>query len=206
MPRQQCETHEEQEQVRENHPLVLHVQGEPGEAGAELEARERELVDRDRREPGQRDLQAYDDGKPRPRAGSAEQDEIDRNAEKIKRRPRKFTRCRRGRRCDQTACHGKDEAEVAGAPLRITSLRTIVILGLLGRAEDTVPERAVTVASSTASWPLASTERMMAGMRKSRSLDVVVEIAHLAVRTMQDGQTGDLAVRALGPHARQRSC
>ena len=51
MPRQQRKAHQQQEQVREDHPLVLQVQRKPGEAGAELEAGERELVDRDRRKP-----------------------------------------------------------------------------------------------------------------------------------------------------------
>ena len=52
MPREQRKSHQQQEQVREDDPLVLHVQREAGEPGAGLEARERELVERDRRKAG----------------------------------------------------------------------------------------------------------------------------------------------------------
>ena len=113
MPRQQRETHEEQKQVRENHPLVLHVQGEPREARAELEARERELVDRDRRESRQRDRKRMMVEHADADQGRCEQDEIDRNAQKAERRSRDLARDRRGRRGDGIQDHRKNKAEGA---------------------------------------------------------------------------------------------
>ena len=81
MARQDREAHQQQEQVREDHRLVLHVQREAGEASAELEAGEDELVDDDGGEPGERHLQRLvvedRDADQRER----EQDEVDRNAE-----------------------------------------------------------------------------------------------------------------------------
>ena len=86
MPRQERKAHQQQEQVGEDHPLVLHVQGEAGQPGAELEAGEDELVDDDRGEPGERDLQrlVMQDGDADQR--QREQDEVDRNPEDVNRR------------------------------------------------------------------------------------------------------------------------
>ena len=57
MPRQQRKTHQQQEQVREDHPFVLQVPGETRQAVAELEAREREFVEGDRRKSRERDFE-----------------------------------------------------------------------------------------------------------------------------------------------------
>ena len=83
MPRQQRKAHQQQEQVGEDHPLVLHVQREAGEPGAELEAGEDELVERDRRKPGQRDLQRVMMKQRDAEQRQREQDEIDGDAEQI---------------------------------------------------------------------------------------------------------------------------
>ena len=53
--RQQRETHQKQEQVREDHPFVLHVQPEAREANPELKSGEGELVCGDGRKPSQSD-------------------------------------------------------------------------------------------------------------------------------------------------------
>ena len=90
MPRQQRESHQQQEQVGEDHPLVLQVQREAGQPGAELEAGEGELVERDRRQPGQRDCERVMMKQRDAEQRQAEQDEIDRNAEEIERRPGAF--------------------------------------------------------------------------------------------------------------------
>ena len=92
---------------------MLHVQGEPREAGAELEARERELVDRDRGEPRQRDGERVMVEQADPDQGRCEQDEIDRNAEETERRGRNLARRRRGRRGGGMQGHCKNEAESA---------------------------------------------------------------------------------------------
>ena len=49
MPRQQRKPHQQQEQIGQNDPLMLHVQAEAGEAGAGFEAGEGQLVDDDGR-------------------------------------------------------------------------------------------------------------------------------------------------------------
>ena len=61
---------------------MLHVQGEAGEAGAELEARECQLVDRDRSEPRQRHRERVMVENRDAEERQSEQNEIDRNAEK----------------------------------------------------------------------------------------------------------------------------
>ena len=53
----QREAHQQQEQIREDHPFVLHVQREAGQAGAEFEAGENVLVERDHGKAGERDRQ-----------------------------------------------------------------------------------------------------------------------------------------------------
>jgi hypothetical protein len=57
MAREQRKAHQQQKQVRKDHPFMLHVEREAKEPGAEFEAGERELVERDRGKAGQRDLQ-----------------------------------------------------------------------------------------------------------------------------------------------------
>jgi hypothetical protein len=98
VPRQDREAHQQQEQVGEDHGLVLHVQREPGEPGAKLEARENQLVEYNCGKTGERDLQGlvveHRDAEQRQR----EQDEIDRNAENEHRRRCRPCR-RRGREC-----------------------------------------------------------------------------------------------------------
>ena len=71
MPRQDRKAHQQQEQVREDHPFVLHVQAEAGQSGAELEAGEDQLVEDDRGEAGERDLKRAGGGRARRRAASA---------------------------------------------------------------------------------------------------------------------------------------
>jgi hypothetical protein len=58
VPRKKRETHQQEEQIAEDHPLVRHVTGKAGQAGAELEAGEDQLVQRDRHQAGQRHLQS----------------------------------------------------------------------------------------------------------------------------------------------------
>ena len=88
MARQDRETHQQQEQVRQHHPLVLDVQRKAAEAGAGFESRERELVEDDGGEAGERDLERavmeQRDAEQRQR----KQDEVDRNAEDKDRRRR----------------------------------------------------------------------------------------------------------------------
>ena len=57
VPRQQREAHQQQEQVGEDDPLVLHVQRKAAEPGTELESGEDDLVERDRGKPRERHLQ-----------------------------------------------------------------------------------------------------------------------------------------------------
>ena len=57
VPRQEREAHEQQEQVREDHPLVLQMGDEPGDAGTFLEPGEHDLVGADDRQPDQRHAQ-----------------------------------------------------------------------------------------------------------------------------------------------------
>ena len=83
--REQREAHQQQEQVGQDHPFVLHVQREAGEAGAEFEAGEDQLVERDDRKPGQRDVQRVMVEQRDAQQRQAEQDEIDGNAEHIDR-------------------------------------------------------------------------------------------------------------------------
>jgi hypothetical protein len=54
MLREQRKAEQQPQQIREDYPLVVHVPDEALEAGAGLEAGEDQLVDRDRRETGQR--------------------------------------------------------------------------------------------------------------------------------------------------------
>ncbi len=55
MAGQQREAHEQQKQVGQDHPLVLEMEDEAGEARAGLEACEGELVGGDDRKPSERD-------------------------------------------------------------------------------------------------------------------------------------------------------
>jgi hypothetical protein len=83
--RQDREPHQQQEQVRKDHRFVLHVQHEAGEADAEFEAGENQLVEDDRGQPAERDLQRLvmenRDADERQR----KQDEIDRDTEHVHR-------------------------------------------------------------------------------------------------------------------------
>ena len=86
MAREQRKPHQQQEQVGQDHPFVLHVQREAGEPGAEFEAGENELVERDGRKPGQRDVERVVVEQRDAEQRQAEQDEIDRDAEDVDRR------------------------------------------------------------------------------------------------------------------------
>ena len=77
---------------------MLHVQREPAEPAAELEPGEPELVDDDRRQAGERDLQRMVVEQRDPEQRQREQDEVDRNAEQIERFGRGGRRSREGRR------------------------------------------------------------------------------------------------------------
>lgn len=83
------EAHQQQEQVRQDHPLVLHVPSQAGEPGAELEAGEDELVEEDCSEPRQRDLKRSMMEDRHAYQRQREEDEIDRNAEHEYRRHRR---------------------------------------------------------------------------------------------------------------------
>ena len=85
MARQQRKAHQQQEQVGEDHPLVLHVQRETAEARPELEAGEAELVGDDGGEPGQRHLQRVVVEQRDAEQRQREQDEVDGDAEEIER-------------------------------------------------------------------------------------------------------------------------
>ena len=83
VPRQDRKAHQQQEQVGEDHPLVVHLQHEAAEALSLPEAGEEQLVDGDHRKPGQRDLQrlVMEDRDAEQR--QAEQNEINRDAEQV---------------------------------------------------------------------------------------------------------------------------
>ena len=83
VPRQDRKAHQQQEQVCQNHPLVVHLQHEAAETLALPEPGEEQLVDGDHRKPGQRDLQrlVMEDRDAEQR--QAEQDEINRDAEQV---------------------------------------------------------------------------------------------------------------------------
>ena len=102
MAREDREAHQQQEQIGQDHGLVLHVQGETGEPRAGLEAGERQLVDDDRRKPGQRNLQGLVMEDRDPDQRQAEQDEVDRNSQHEHRLSgRGSGRCRGGGRADR---------------------------------------------------------------------------------------------------------
>ena len=86
VPGQDRKAHQQQEQVREDHPFVLHVQAEAGQSGAELEAGEDQLVQDDRGEAGERDLKRAVVEERHAKQGHGEQDEVDRDAEDVDRR------------------------------------------------------------------------------------------------------------------------
>ena len=67
---------------------MLHVQAEAREAGAELEAGEGDLVERDRREARERDRERVIVQQRDAEQGQREQDEVDRNAEQVHAIPR----------------------------------------------------------------------------------------------------------------------
>ena len=78
--REQGKAHEQEEQVGEDHGLVRHVLDEARQAGAVLEARKAQLVERDGGETGQGHLQrvVVEQGDAEQRQG--EQDEVDGDA------------------------------------------------------------------------------------------------------------------------------
>jgi hypothetical protein len=80
MPRQQGETDQQAEQVHEQHPFVRHVGAEAGQADAELEAGEQDLVAGDDGEAGERDLQHVVVEQRHAEQGGREEDEIERDA------------------------------------------------------------------------------------------------------------------------------
>ena len=125
MPRQEREAHQEQEQVGEDHPFVLEVQAEAGEAGAVFEAGEQELVERDGREPGERDCERVMVEQGDPEQGQAEQDEVDRDAEDIDRRARGLAGRRRGRGGDEAERQRENEAGIAPSMGAIRPPRTV---------------------------------------------------------------------------------
>ena len=103
VPRQDCKAHQQQEQVGQGHPLVVHLQHETAESLALPEPGEEQLVDGDHREPGQRDLQRLVMKDRDAEQRQAEQNEIDRDAEQVNGlcRVDASRGCRRGRICDQ---------------------------------------------------------------------------------------------------------
>src|SRR5207244_13611280 len=57
MPRQQRESHQQAEKVRQRDPLLAQMLHESAKAHTFPKTRERQLVDRDDEEPGERDLE-----------------------------------------------------------------------------------------------------------------------------------------------------
>ena len=85
MARENGETHQEQEQVRQVHPLLLEVESEPLEAIAGRKAGKGELVENDCGKPGEggREGMAIEDRD--PDKGQREQDEFEGNAKNVDR-------------------------------------------------------------------------------------------------------------------------
>src|SRR5262249_30753111 len=81
MAREQGKAHEQQEQVREDHPFVLEMKSKAGEARASLEAREGELVGDDDRQPRERDRERVAVEQCHAEKRKTEQDEIDWNSQ-----------------------------------------------------------------------------------------------------------------------------
>ena len=80
VPRQQRESHQQQEQVGEDHPLVPQVQrASPAMPGPSLKPVNSELVSRDDGEAGQRDLQRVVVEQRDAQQRQREQDEVDRD-------------------------------------------------------------------------------------------------------------------------------
>ncbi len=80
MPRQQRKSGQQQEQIGQHHPFVLHVMTEASEADAILESGEDEFVRDDRSEAGDRDQQGLMMEQRHAKQGQREQDEFDGNA------------------------------------------------------------------------------------------------------------------------------
>ena len=104
MARQQRKADQQQEQVGQDHPFVLHAAA-PGRAkpGPVFESGEEQLVDGDGRKPGQRDLQRVVMKERDAQQRQPKQDEVDRDAKQIDglRCVDVGRGCRRGRICEQ---------------------------------------------------------------------------------------------------------
>ena len=139
MAREQRKAHQQQEQVGEDHPLVLQVRGEARQAGAVLEAGEAELVERDGGKPGQRHLQRVVVEQRDAEQRQREQDEIDRDAGDKQRLAGRG--CGHGRRQpDDHACGAQARAEPAAPPPTAAPVLTVRQVPEL--TADAIPPRA----------------------------------------------------------------
>src|SRR5229473_3661386 len=77
VPRQKRKSHQQQEQISEDDPLMRHVLAEAAQSRTEFESGEDELVDDDGRESGQRDRKRVTMKQRHAEQGQREQDEID---------------------------------------------------------------------------------------------------------------------------------
>ena len=83
VPRQQREAHQQAEQVREHDPLVVQVAGQPAEARAVRKAGNEQLVERDRRQARERNLQRAVVQQRHAEQRQREQHELERDAERL---------------------------------------------------------------------------------------------------------------------------
>src|SRR5919198_77020 len=81
--REKRKAHQQQEKIGENDPLVLHVDGEPANAGTKFESGKGDFVARDRRQARERDLKRVTVKKSDPEQRHPKQDEIDRDAQQV---------------------------------------------------------------------------------------------------------------------------
>ena len=80
MAGEQGKAHQQKEQVRKRHPLVLHVADQTGQTGAELETGEEDFVGRDGGEAGERDVERLVAEHGNAEQRQREQDEVNRYA------------------------------------------------------------------------------------------------------------------------------
>ena len=83
MTRQDGEAHQQQKQVGEDHPFVVKLEHQAGQALALSEARKQELVKCNGHKPGQRHLKGLVVEHRYTQQRQAEQNEINRDAEQV---------------------------------------------------------------------------------------------------------------------------
>jgi hypothetical protein len=103
MTRQDSETHQQQKQVSKDHPFVVKLQHQAGQALALSEARKQELVKRNGYKPGQRHPKCLLVKHRYTQQRQTEQNEINRDAQQVDglRRVHVSCECCRSRICEQ---------------------------------------------------------------------------------------------------------